>query len=212
MIEPGRDGDGGELLGKLVAAVLRSVDITKLQHELTACLRAGSGEGTAVLDTQDVLKKIVLADILDDSILGARAGDKPFPLRLLLGQIGASLAGDTAFALATGLNFYFRAAMEEEDKMRLGVEVSRQYYRFAAEAAMESALVAQTSPLLASLLSNELTRLRFESVDHASVFDSRVHEREAGAEAGSAKVVRPITFLCRVAANSVVRIKARVWT
>jgi hypothetical protein len=192
--------------------VLRSVDVARLQHELRACLRAPGGEGNAVADTQEILKKIVLADILDDSILSARAGDKPFPLRLLLGQVGASLSGDTGFAFASGLNFYFRAAMEEEDKVRLGIEVSRLYYRFAQEAAMDGPLVAQISPLLASLLSNEITRLRFESVDHTSVFDSRVHEREVGADAGSAKVLRPVAFLCRVAANNMVRIKARVWT
>lgn len=163
-------------------------------------------------DTEEVLKKIVLADILDDAILSARAGDKPFPLRLLLGQVGASLSSETGFAFASGLNFYFRAPMEEEDKMRLGMEVSRLYYRFVQEAGMDAPLVGQTSPLLASLLSNELARLRFESVDHTSIFDSLVHEREAGADAGSARLARPVSFLCRVAANNKVRIKARVWT
>ena len=163
-------------------------------------------------DTEEVLRKIVLADILDDAILSSRAGDKPFPLRLLLGQLGASLSGETGFAFASGLNLYFRAPMEEEDKMRLGMEVSRLYYRFVQEVAMDAPLVAQISPLLASLLSNELARLRFESVDHTSIFDSRVHEREVGADAGSAKLARPVSFLCRVAANNMVRIKARVWT
>lgn len=77
---------------------------------------------------------------------------------------------------------------------------------------MDAPLVGQISPLLASLLSNELARLRFESVDHTSIFDSLVHEREAGADAGSARLARPVSFLCRVAANNKVRIKARVWT
>jgi hypothetical protein len=96
--------------------------------------------------------------------------------------------------------------------MRLGIEVSRLYYRFVQEAAMDAPLVGQISPLLASLLSGELARLRFESVDHTSIFDSRVHERDTGADAGSAKLARPLSFLCRVAANNMVRIKARVWT
>ncbi len=163
-------------------------------------------------DTDRVLERMVLGDLLEDAILSARPGDKPFPLRVMFGQLGHSLDGDTAFAFAAGLNFYFRSAMEEEDKARLGVEVSRHYYRFAAEGAIEAPLVKEVSPLLAALMSSELRRLRLESVDHASVFDSQVHERDEGADKQSPRITRPATFLLRIASNGMVKTKARVVT
>lgn len=212
------------LVRSLVEAIVRSIDEDKLRRELA---RATGVEGAAPTPAalppsgdradgnakpSDVLDKIVMADILDDAILGARAGDKGFPLRLFFGQLGGGLAGEVAFTLASGLNFYFRADMDEEPKMRLGLEVSRLYYRFAEEAGQGAAARAQTSPLLATLMSGGLARLRFESVDHATVFDSAVHEREEGSSASSASIARPASFLCRVPATGVVRAKARVRT
>jgi hypothetical protein len=206
--------EASPVVERLIAAVLRSVDPDKLQRELASCLDGARGPTEkSMVDTGDVLKRIVLADILDDAILAARPGDKPFPLRLFLGQIGSNLATDAGFALASGLNFYFRAQMEEEDRARVGVEVSRLYYGFAAsEGAMEAELTRQVSPLLASLMSTQMKRLRLECVDHASVFDSQTHERDEGADKASSRIVRPATFLCRVSANNTVRMKARVLT
>jgi hypothetical protein len=197
----------------LIAAVLRSLDPEKLRRELAACVASPGAENEAMVDSGEVLKRIVLADILDDTILAARPGDKPFPLRLFLGQVGEHLGTDHGFALASGLNFYFRAKMEEEDRARVGIEVSRLYYAFAAtDGAMEPELARLVSPLLASLMSTEIKRLRLESVDHASVFDSQVHEREERADKSSARIRMPATFLCRVSANNAVRVKARVLT
>ncbi len=65
--------------------------------------------------------------------------------------------------------------------MRLGLEVSRLYYRWASERPLDAELVPQLSPLLARLMSTELTNLSFEAVDAARVFDSSVHERAPGA-------------------------------
>ena len=66
--------------------------------------------------------------------------------------------------------------------------------------------------LLAKLLGSQVTRLRFESVDHLPTFDSKVHERERGSNGASAKVRAPGSFLCRVAASGAIRMKARVHT
>lgn len=208
---------GAGALQQLLGAVARSIDEDRLRQELGAWLRGpdakqAAGQEGEVVDTQVVLNKIVLADLLDDSILGARPGDKPFPLRMLLGQLGESLERDTAFAFASGLNLYFRASMEDEDKARLGFEISRLYYRFTEEVPLEEGHRPLVSPLLADLLSSQLGKLRLESVDHDKVFDSRRHEREAGADGSSPKIVRPASFACLVSANGMVRVKARVVT
>jgi hypothetical protein len=102
--------------------------------------------------------------------------------------------------------------MEEEPKLRLALEVSRQYYRFVSEVALDREQTGQVSPLLAALLSSELGRVRLESVDHATVFDSQVHEREPGSDAASAQIASPRSFLCRVTSNNMVRAKAMVRT
>lgn len=159
-----------------------------------------------------VLHKIVLSDILDDAILGARPGDAVFPLRMFFGELGEAIGEDTAFALASGLNFYFRAAMDEEPKTRVGLEVSRLYYRFAEERGLGRDVVLALSPLLARLMSTELERLRFESVDGAGAFDSSVHERAPGSDPSGLRVHGPKSFLCRVVSSSMVRAKAMVWT
>lgn len=164
------------------------------------------------LDTRAVLERVVLADLLDDSILGARPGDKTFPLRIFFGELGARIGTPLAFNLACGLNFYFRSEMEEEDKMRIGCEASRLYYAFAREAELDERAVGETSPLLATLMSSELSRLVLESVDHVSVFDSRFHERTASADPHGAKIVRAASFMAKVSQNSMVRVKAKVVT
>ena len=72
----------------------------------------------ATTPTSDkILARIVLGDILDDSILSAKAGERTFPLRLFFGELGSFLtkdgdAADHAFTLASGLNFFFRADMD----------------------------------------------------------------------------------------------------
>ena len=96
-------------------------------------------------------------------------------------QVGTLLAtlhtlgldDETVVVLASALNVYFRVPMEEETKVRFAIEASRVYYRFAAKV-LDAKLRAKVSPLVAQLMSTELSRLRLESVDHDGVFDSAV--------------------------------------
>ncbi len=160
----------------------------------------------------EVLRRVVLADVLDDEILGARPGDRSFPLRLFFGALGDALGDETGFTLACALNLFFRADMDEEWKMRVGVEASRLYYSFASEGKLDAPTTKQVSPLLAKLLSTQLERLRIEAIDHAGVFDSALHERVPGSNPASATIARPATMLCRVATSGAVRVKAGVFT
>ena len=121
-------------------------------------------------------------------------------------------ASDAAFVLASGLNFFFRAPMDGESKMRVGFAVSRQLYAVADSARLDPELVARAAPLLAALMTSELERLKFESVDHVKVFDSQLHERTPASDPTAFTVVRPASFLCRVAASNVVKVKAEVVT
>jgi hypothetical protein len=173
--------------------------------------------------TKRLLTRIVLGDILDDSILAARPQDRTFPLRLFFGELGrllamdaeegaGAVASDAAFTLASGLNFFFRASMDAEGKMRVGLEVSRQLYAVAHAARLDPELVSKSTPLLAALMTNEVERLRFESVDHIKVFDSQIHERAEGSDPTAFNIVRPASFLCRVVANNAVKVKAEVLT
>lgn len=164
------------------------------------------------MDTQAVLSKVVLADLLDDSILGARPDDHAFPLRAFFGLLGQATEDDLPFSLACGLNFYFRAEMGDEERATVGLEVSRLFYRFAATDAFEPGLRERAAPLLAQLLSTELSRLELVSVDHDRVYDSSRHERDPRADATRAQVKQPLSFACLVAANGNVRMKARVLT
>lgn len=172
---------------------------------------------------QRVLTRIVLGDILDDAILSARPQDRTFPLRLFFGELSrllgseeadgsATNVSDGAFVLASGLNFFFRAAMSPESKMRVGIEVSRQLYGVAHAAELDREMIAKAAPLLATLMTNELERLKFESVDHTRVFDGQIHERTPSSDPTAHNIVRPASFLCRVAANNAVKIKAEVVT
>lgn len=159
-----------------------------------------------------VLAKLVLGDLLDDGILGARPDDDAFPLRLVLGAVGERLEHDDGFLLATALNFFFRGDMADEDRAVLGHEASRTFYRFAHTAALDPAVRARAAPLLAALFSSQVTRLRFESIDHLTTFDSSIHERDEGSNGTSARILEPASFLCRVAATGAVKMKARVLT
>jgi hypothetical protein len=173
--------------------------------------------------TRKLLTRIVLGDILDDAILSARPQDRTFPLRLFFGELSTLLATDEddgpkaqaaeqAFTLASALNFFFRAEMDVEAKVRVAVEASRQLYATARAAKMDVELVAKAAPLLAALMTAQLERVKLESVDHVKVFDSQIHERTPGSDATSSRVIQPMTFLCRVAANNSVKIKAQVVT
>ncbi len=208
------------LAREVLDALAASVDEAKLEARLRGVAQraapapaAPAPRGDRSPGDNEALARVAMNDLLDDSILGARPGDKSFPLRALLGEITGALAeSDEALTLASGLNFFFRASMEEDAKVLVGVEVSRAYYALAAARSLEPELVAKASPLLAALLSTELERVRLESVDAGAAFDSQLHERDRGSAAGSARVVRPLSFLGRVVSNGLVRYKARVVT
>lgn len=211
----------GKLTGEVLEALIAAVDRERFGEALAGLTRrsapAPSESGAPSKTAGALLHRIVLSDILDDAILGSRPGEPSFPLRMFFGELGEALrdeaaSGETGFALASGLNFYFRVAMDEEAKMRVGLEVSRLYYLFAEERPLERDVTLQLSPLLARLMSTELSRVRFESVDAAGMFDSSLHERAAGSDPSGARVLRPKSFLCRVVATSVVRAKAQVRT
>jgi hypothetical protein len=207
---------GEELLRKIALAVARAVDEGKLARELAGLGGdASAGEAGGSQADSKLRERLQCVDILDDAILSAQAGDKTYPLRLFFGALGERLVeDDAAFALANALNVFFRVEMEEEVKMRLGLEASRLYYRFAlsAGAGLDRDLVPQLSSLLAALLSNDVERVRFEAVDHARIFDSALHEREAGADGASSQIKEPRSFLCRVVATNMVRARALVKT
>lgn len=166
-----------------------------------------------------LLSRIVLGDILDDSILSARPGDRTFPLRLFFSELGAMLTSsrgddeaDHAFTLASGLNFFFRADMDAESRLRVALEVSRALYALAHAAKLDAEMVSKAAPLLAALMSGSLERVKVESVDHMKVFDSQLHERADGSDPTGSRIVRPASFLCRVLANNAVKAKAQVVT
>ncbi len=204
-----------EKLHDLIGAVLRAVDSEKLERELLAVLspQVAPVESPAKAPSK-LVEQLSMGDLLDDSILSARAGDKSYPLRVFFATLGSSLTEgayeDTAFPLACAFGLYFRVTMDEEAKMRVGLEASRLYYRFAAASSLDGR--AQISPLLASLMNTELGNLRFESADHQTVFDSQLHERARGASAQSARILAPESFLCRVGAQGLVRVRAEVRT
>jgi hypothetical protein len=160
-----------------------------------------------------LVARLALEDILDDAILSAAPGSAPYPLRAFLSALRERTPlSEVAFDVATTLNVYFRVAMEEETRMRLGIEASRVYYRYAYEQVVERERIAATSHLLAALLSTQLVRLRYEAVDGARTFDSSMHEREPDADEASSAIIVPRSFMCRVVANDMVRARARVRT
>ena len=214
----------------VLAALEHGLDAEALARAVTAAMptaapetTAGSappeGAGTGSAVARRLLGRIVLEDSLDDAILSARPEDRTFPLRLFFADLGRALGSEedgagpeAAFALASGLNFFFRAPMEAEAKLRVGLETSRAFYAFARAIPLDADLVAKAAPLLAALLSTELEKVRLEAVDHVRVFDSQVHERAPGADPTASRIVRAETFLCRVTANNAVKVKAQVHT
>jgi len=192
---------------RVLDAVVAAVDREALARALGDAGETAAPGPTAAA----VLNKIVLGDILDDAILGARPGETSYPLRVFFGTLGDSLDGEDGFALANGVNFFFRVGMDEEAKVVLGLEVSRLYYRFAASQ-LEPELTRALSPLLARLMSTELSTVSYEAIDGAKVFDSSLHERALGSNGGSPNILAPKSFLCRVVSNQRVRIKAQVAT
>ena len=216
---------------RIKQAVLTAIERTDFARVIAGLVGDETGTGTGTMTesaatpgTQKLLTRIVLGDILDDAILGARPQDRTFPLRLFFSELGALLghddghdekgAGELAFTLASGLNFFFRAEMDPEAKIRVGLEVSRQLYALAhdAHAKMDGDMVAKAAPLLATLMTTELERVRFESVDHVKVYDSQIHERTAASDPTGSRILRPASFLCRVQANNAVKAKAQVVT
>jgi hypothetical protein len=186
--------------------------------ELVTQLAEAVGLEAGTSPTSDrILARIVLGDILDDSILSAKAGERTFPLRLFFGELGSFLtkegdAADHAFTLASGLNFFFRGEMDAENKVRVAIEVSRSLYTFASSANVDPEVLSKAAPLLATLVNGGLERVKLESVDHVKVFDSQIHERTGDSDPSGFRIVRPASFLCRVSANNAVKAKAQVVT
>jgi hypothetical protein len=206
---------------RIKAAVADAIDRVLAESGTGTGTRTGENENEnekhATPGTQKLLERIVLSDILGDDILAARPNDRTFPLRLFFGELGTLLAkddavADHAFTLASGLNFFFRAEMDGEAKVRVAMEVSRQLYEVAHEAKLDPELVAKAAPLVAALMSTELERVKLESVDHVKVFDSQIHERTAASDPTGSRIVRPASFLCRVTTNNAVKAKAQVVT
>ena len=206
----------------VLSAVERS-DFVRVLSELVGSERTGTGTSETPhppvpgTGTQQLLNRIVLGDILDDSILGARPSDRTFPLRLFFSELGTMLAAadekaEGAFTLASGLNFFFRAEMDSEAKIRVGLEVSRQFYTLAHDEKLDGEMITKAAPLLAAIMTSELERVRFESIDHTKVYDSLVHERTPSSDPTGSRIQRPASFLCRVQTNNAVKAKAQVVT
>jgi hypothetical protein len=193
---------------KVIEALAESIDRDRFEKALEKLLPGAAPTAAS----SKVLSKILLADVLDDAILSARPGETSFPLRMFFGALGEAIDDDVAFALASALSFYFRVEMDDEATMRVGYEVSRLYYKFAAAKPLEKDLVREVSPLLARLMSSQIERLRFESVDSAGVYDSSLHERAPGSDTTRSNIRMPKSFLCRVVSNGMVRAKAIVQT
>jgi hypothetical protein len=224
----GRSTDAGDDLAEKVFAALRaSVDTKALASRLEELGASGEPRRPASSPPasaparehgkhhegsvgNELLARWSLADVLDESILHANPGDKGYPLRILFGEMSAGMAtSDEALTFAAAVNLYFRTSGDEESRVALGMEVSRAFYAFARS--LDAPLRASAAQSLAVLLSSDLPRVRFESTDHLTAFDSAVHERERGSGSGAA--IREVrTFLCRITATGLVRAKARVLT
>lgn len=216
-----------DLLAGVLDALVANVDADVLRVELARRLGepprttlptlpgAESGEVPSAQPSPRaaaVLRRMVLEDILDEPILSARPTDREFPLRIFFGQLGESLDDDGGFALASALSFYFRVPMDEDTKVRVGVEASKLYYLFCEQTDVGQETVRQASPLLAALMTTQLEKVRLEAVDHMPSFDSSVHERVSGSMNTSPEIKSARSFLARVKANNMVRSRALVRT
>jgi hypothetical protein len=159
------------------------------------------------------LGMLVLADLLDESVLAARPGEAHYPLRLLLAELATRLDQPSHLAFACAMNLYFRATFDEETQATLAFEVSRTFYEAARAPSSWPADVSRAAaPQLAELLSVGLPRLVMEPVDHVRNFDSSICERHADSDPTSASIVERLSFLCRVRQSGLVRKKALVRT
>lgn len=205
----------------VLAVLAKAVDARTLAEAIGSSATEATVRGGPTPTAARLLERVVLGDILDEGILEAGPRDRSFPLRLFFSELGRLVAADGpetqlaehAFTVASGLNFYFRAPIaDEESRVRIGIEVSRSVYALAHEAKLDAELLPKAATLLAALMSSELERARFESVDHAKVFDSQIHERADGSDPTGSRIVRPASFACRVVSNSAVKAKAQVVT
>lgn len=171
-----------------------------------AAARAPVATGDVSRDA--LLGKLVLSDVLDDTITSARPDSASFPLRLLFGELAARLGEEPAFVLACGLSFYFRANMEEDTLAQYGVEVSRAFYAFPLDADLRR----KCAPLIAALLTTALENTELLALDDAHVFDSATMERDRGADRSAASPVHPRSFFLRVVSSGLVKRKALVLT
>lgn len=201
---------------ELWALLARHVDQEGARRALQARFSAPASGPTATptrtggpdVSRDALLGKLVLSDVLDDTITAARPDSPSFPLRLLFGELAARLAEDAGFVLACGLSFYFRASMEEDTLAQYGVEVSRAFYAFPLEADLRR----KCAPLVASLLNTALDNTELVSVDDAHVFDSASMERDRAADRSAASPVHPRSFFLRVVSSGLVKRKALVLT
>jgi hypothetical protein len=215
-----------QLVAQVLGALASAIDPTKLEQSMQAAglhhivhpssvrpsnITAVKAESLA--PSNSILGSLVLEDVLDDAILTARPGNPEYPLRALLSELAQRLGSGEGLAFAAGLNFYFRQQQaDEEIRLSIAIEVSRAFYRFAEHAQIDAALQKAAAPLLAQLLSTELARATLEAVDDAIVFDSSSHERAAGSDAHSARILGPRSFLARATQSQLVKKPALVLT
>lgn len=205
-------------MSKVDAALVKQAVLQAIDH-LSATSAESEPNHLAPAAPSNELKllheRTLLADILGDDILGARPSDKSFPLRLLFGAIGEQTThagGEAAFTFMSGLNFFFRGEnMETESQVRVALEVSRALYA-VTDTGMSSDEFAKATALLAQVMSGQLERVKLEAIDAIKIFDSQLHERAPGSDPSSSRIVRPATFLCRIAGNNAVKAKAQVIT
>lgn len=195
---------------ELWALLARHVDQEGVRHALvarygTAALPGGQGAERVTRDA--LLGKLVLSDVLDETISAARPDSPSFPLRLFFGELAARLGEDAGFVLACGLSFFFRATMEEDTLAQYGIEVSRAFYAFPLEAELRR----KCAPLVAALLNTALENSELVALD-AHVFDSSTMERDRSADRSAASPVLPRSFFLRVVSSGLVKRKALVHT
>lgn len=194
---------------ELWALLARHVDQGGVERALAARFGAPAAPAAPKDHSRDaLLGKLVLSDVLDDAITAARPDEPSFPLRLFFGELAARLAEESAFTLACGLSFYFRASLEEDSLAQYGVEVSRAFYAFPIDADLRR----KCAPLVAALLTTALENTELVCLNDAHVFDSTTMERDRVADRSAASPVLPRSFFLRVRASGLVKRKALVVT